>query len=513
MSIETQQYFGEGTRSLKEVLGGRRKEFLGMIRDTATKDPSYKPTLMHPEHLLSILLATNEIPPDLFSGRNAELQERIFRENFPTIVSMLPDIVETNYKLRQAGYTHTENPLIFAADHTLLDLTANDYADVLHSTYPDGNGGTNYPLKQKNPQAIIDDVTTGKFDIYTVENHEGKIVAVFGNVRRADILGEEGYAVELGRTGTKASEVKEFEERGINLRGVSKLRLYHLLTDPRFIADPEIKGKSAAFIYSDIRLATAWNNHYQGGKGVQGVFFGGREYGERLEFGIASVGWRYILGRSEPMAFVFRPTFPQSYARDLVSKTLYIPDGRDAERVHKLIRNSFGMAPIIDHNGSMIHVKPIDPDNIEVALSYDRNSEGASVIFAKIDVVDTSEEFRDKAKNRIQTVSLSEALNETGKGRAPFIEVYVDATLGNGVNAERITGVVKTLKNLGFVCNGWTPSSRDGGNSIQVSFAKLGEGAVDPIPPDMPEKYYQNGLGETRNESLQIFQDLLDAKK
>ena len=108
--------FVEGRSYLEKALGQRRGEFMAMIKDAARNDTAYKPTLIHPEHLLGILMTANELPPDFFSGPNAELQEKIFTQNFETIVGMLPDIVEANYKLRQAGYTYTENPLYYKGD-------------------------------------------------------------------------------------------------------------------------------------------------------------------------------------------------------------------------------------------------------------------------------------------------------------------------------------------------------------------------------------------------------------
>lgn len=491
-----------------ESLKQRREQMRGMVGEATRSSNFYKPTLVHPEFLLGVVAETGTFPDYLLSGPNRALQEQLITENIPTIVGMLPDVVRSNHALRSQGYMHTENPNDIKRSDEGLVAAARQYADVIQHTYPDGNGGTRYPLKQKNPQAIVDDVKKGNLDIYTVTNPDGLTVAVFGTVRRVDILGQKGYAIELGRTGTRADKIDEMD--GAPLRGVSKLRLYHLLTDPRQIADPET-GKPATFIYSDIRLASKWNEDFAGGAGVQSVFFGGRSRGENLGFGIATVGWRYNLEKSEPFAFVFRPTFPETYKNELEQKTLYIPDEKDARRINTLLESTFGTTPTITHNGSMDHVQAINPDEIEVVLGYDAKGTGADVVFAKVDVVDTDIEMHKKLAGMVKTVSLTDAMAEVKKGKAPFVEVYVDATIGNGVNAERVTGIVKTLKQLGFVCNGWVPSSRDGGNSILVSFAKLGAGANDPVAPDLPEKYYAGGLEEMRNEALQIFQDLADA--
>lgn len=490
-----------------EAVTTRRLEMRRLASEATRSSNFYKPTLVHPEFLLGVVADTGSFP-DYLLGGDRLLQEQLISENIETVVSMLPDIVASNHRLRSMGYMHTENPSDIKRSDEGLAAAARQYANVIQHTYPDGNGGTRYPLKQKNPQAIVDDVKKGNLDIYTVNNADGETVAVFGTVRRVDILGKKGYAIELGRTGTRADEAEKMN--GAPLRGVSKLRLYHLLTDPRQIADPET-GQPATFIYSDIRLAQKWNDDFPGGAGVQSVFFGGRSRGENLGFGIATVGWRYNLERTEPFAFIFRPTFPETYRKELEQKTLYIPDEGDARRIQTLMKNTFGTTPKITHNGSMDHVQPVNPDQIEVVLGYDAKGAGASDIFAKVDIVDTDSEMHRKLAGMVKTVSLSEALGQVKEGRAPFVEVYVDATLGDGVNAERITGIVKTLKELGFVCNGWVPSSRDGGNSILISFAKLGAGSNDPVPPDLPEKYYSNGLEDMRNEALQIFQDLADA--
>lgn len=500
----------EGAKSyLAEAIGPRRPEFMNMIRDAARLDPLYKPTLIHPEHLLGVILTANEFPPDFFSGPNAALQEKIFTQNFETIVTMLPDMVEANYKLRKAGYTFTENPLYYRENHSLLQKDAEEYAEVIQRTYPDGQGGTRYPLKQKNPDAIIQDVKDGKFHMYTVRDKEGEMVAVFGSVIRDDILGQKGYAVELGRTGTRADKVNQLKEDDAPLRGISKLRLYHLLTDPRFIADPEVVGKSATFIYTDVRLAEQWNKDFEGGRGVQSVFFGGRKFGEKIGMGPATVGWRYNLDRTEPFAFLYKPTFPEDYLAKLVQKKLFIPDANDAERISKFLQGTFGVVPEIEHNGSVIHAEAVPADNIEVVLNLTPTKhDGTSDVFAKIDVVDTDSEFKQKAEGKITTMKLSNAIEKVKEGKIPFVETYVDATLGNGVTPEKIMGIVKTLKELGFVCNGWIPSSRGNGDSILISYAKLGPGANEPVPPDMPEKYYEGELAEVRQEALQIFEEL-----
>jgi len=378
-----------------------------MIHDAALTDPQYKPTLIHPEHLLGIILTSNEFPPDIFSGPNAPLQRRIFMQNFETIATMLPDIIESNYNLRSAGFSYTENPLLYSDPKNRQHLinVANQYADVIQQTYPDGNEGTRYPLKQKNPKAIVDDVETGKFFMYAVQNSRGDTVAVFGNVIRDDILGQRGYAVELGRTGTKADKTPELVN--VPLRGVSKLRLYHLLTDPRFIADPEKIGKSATMIYSDIRLAKTWNPEFPGGRGVQSVFFGGQQFGEFLGFGFSSVGWRYNLERTEPFLFIFKPTFPESYKQSLSEKTLFIPDPHDAERVSKFLSGTFGTLPRITHNGSVEDISAIPPEEIEVVLNFTPTKHGrTSDIFTKIDIVDTDFEFKERNTGKIQTLSL-----------------------------------------------------------------------------------------------------------
>lgn len=502
--------FELGRNYLQEALGQRRGEFVDMIQDAARTDPLYKPTLIHPEHLLGILLTTNELSPDLFSGSNAALQEQIFQENFGTIVTMLPDIVTANHQLRKAGFTYTENPFCYITDYQALTGEADQYAEVIQQTYPNGTGGTRYPLKQKNPQAIIDDVGAGKFHMYTVHNPIGETVAVFGTVIREDILGKKGYAVELGRTGIRADKTAELNN--VPVRGVSKLRLYHLLTDPRFIADPEIVGKSASFIYSDIRLAQTWNDEFSGGQGVQSVFFGGRKYGENLGFGFSSVGWRYNLERTEPFLFIFKPTFPESYRTKLTKKTLFVPDSKDAERISNFLLRTFGATPEILHNGTVLSSEVLSSDGIQAVVSFTpTDSNGQSDIFAKVDIVDTDDEFRQKATGVIPTVSLADAIQIAINGNVPFVEVYVDATLGDGVNQERITGIVSTLKQLGFVCNGWVPSNRGNGDAIQISYARLGPGANNPVSPDMPEKYYEGDLTEVRNEALQIFQELSDS--
>lgn len=492
-----------------EMVVSRKEAMLNLVGEATKNNPLYKPTLMHPEFLLGVVASTGGFPDEfLLSGPNRELQRQLIGENLSTIVGMLPDVVLSNHQLRALGFMHTENPMDVTRSDEALRVSARQYADVIQHTYPDGDGGTRYPLKQKNPQAIVDDVKKGNLDIYTVADPDGQTVAVFGTVRRVDILGQKGYAVELGRTGTRADKAEEMKDAP--LRGMSKLRLYHLLTDPRFIADPET-SKPATFIYGDIRLAETWNPDFPGGKGVQSVFFGGRSHGEDLGFGIATVGWRYNLERSEPFAFIFRPTFPETYKKELQQKTLFIPDADDAQRIHTLLKSTFGTTPNIEHNGSMDHVQAINPNEIEVVLGYNPKDSTASSVFAKIDVVDTDTEMARKLAGMVKTVSLSEALSQVKEGRTPFIEVYVDATLGNGVNPERVTGIVKTLKDLGFVCNGWAPSSRDGGNSILVSFAKLGTGANNPVPPDLPERYYVDGLEGMRQEALQIFQDLANA--
>ncbi len=464
----------------------------------------YRPDPIHPEFMLATLARYDGFPEIMLQGDGGwELQRQVIDENYATIATMLPDIVDSNAKLRNAGYMHTVNPHDITSSPEGLIATGREFSSVIYHTYPDGNGGTRYPLKIKNPEAVTEQIRKRELDVYTVRDQDGIMIAGFGIVYKKDILGRGPHAIELGRTGILASRVAELEEKGVSVRGMSKLRLFHILTQPEFYAR---SGNPVNFIYTDNRLSSTWNDEFQGGRGVQGVFYGGRAVGEQLGFGIGTVGYRYRMGeRTEPFSNSFRPLLPVTYAEKLQNTAVFIPDPEDAAFAQVLLSENFGVAPEIRHNGSH-PVQPLHPTDIRVSLNYDPSSSYARDVFAQIDVVDTHQETHQMITAMLPTMSLADALSAVASGRPPSTEVYIEATLGDEVTEEKITRTVATLKELGFVFNGWLPSNRRA-EGIMWSFART-EKEADPVQEDMPERYYQNGLENSRVVAQQILANL-----
>lgn len=414
--------------------------------------------------------------------------------------------------MESLGYWHVTDPDEHRDNPGMVSALAHGLSEVVIHTYPNPEAGadeiaTHYPLKVSNAEIAAEDIRNGTLDVFAAFNQQGEVVAATSIVYNRDLAGKV-YA-ELGRTGVDKRKTSDYSARGL-----MKKRLEQLLSSPNYRNRLCVEGEEIEYMTSELRTADDWKGYFPGGKGVHSVFFGGSQYeGQDLGFAMTGVSRKYNLGRNEPFTNVMRPLDPEAYAKAMASYSIVVPSDTVRNRLHALMEEGFGTTPQFIVATAPELTAP--PEDILVISSYDPTASHAKDIGAKISVIEVDPHameallMQDPA-TRPQTASLRDALKASLQGGAPYIEVHVDAVVGEQEgDLDRTVGVMNTLRSMGFVCTGWAPSTNGQTARPVLTFgAMANKPALGLAQPNYPERYYANGRPRSRQAALDIFDDL-----
>lgn len=411
-------------------------------------------------------------------------------------------------QMEAAGFSHILDPQAVRGDEAVVRKLAVGLSNVVARTYPDGEGGTHYPLKVADPVAAEAAIRDGTLDVFAAFDSRGEVIAATSIVYPKTLINSVDH-VELGRTGIDPLAVAA----GYKGRGIIKERIGRLLADPRY----HNRFGQIQYVDSELRTAEDWDL-FPGGSGIHSVFFGGSQYpGQDLGFAITNVSRSYNLGRNEPFTHVMRPLDPAAYAEKMAAHTIVVPSSEVKGRLATLMLEGIGATPkfvVVERPESQIN-----PEELLVVSGYDPTSPYSDNIGAKVSAIHVDPIAQGILMDQgqatgPQAVYLRDAIEDTVLGGAPYVEVQVDAVVGeqegdlDETNLDETIGVMNTLQALGFICTGWSPSINGQTARPVLTFGALSSNRPPLAKPVYPERYYQNGRSGSRQVAMAIFDEI-----
>ncbi len=507
----------------------------------------------------------------VLSNNGGVLPEAEVRKNSVTLSTperralvehMVPDIVATIHKLEEAkigetnlGYTVLDDPILIQdtkeVAEGMRDVVINSWlwkvdAEGNYTLNDQGELNSVYPLRGRllTGNFVLDVITKKIQDTFAVRKN-GKIIATFCNTKYDNPYGREP-SVELGRTATDYHYLPELKANGLNLRGVSQLRLLHLLTDPAY---REFHHKQIEYAYSDIRISGRTRTVdpsdpssmvlVPDAHSVQGTFFGGMKKGNEWPvdqgFGIWGAGWQYVMGDQhensggcEPFLRIGEYLDPDRMQKSLASRTIWVPNQKIGRVVADFLSSSVDVSQLDirdisqqDNTGRRrSSTAPADNDPV-VAITPQLET-----AYTKIDFINATSEARHNLRGKgshTSVMHLSEALQEIknpGKNtivnhNVPYIEAYCECTTSKkGTSREDIQNMNQIMNNLldrGFTVTGIIPSDKTDG--IRIVFSLITSSGLDKglEPRKMPSQYYtDNRTTRAINTADSVFNTLRD---
>jgi len=449
-----------------------------------------------------LAMNNGELPEHLIDG------DTVVRQKKTSIEQMVPDIAATIHRLEEAALTVITDPQHELADATIQRSMAQQMARTIRNTYPANAQFTEtvYPLKEGVADAAAKQMANGTQDTFAVLGEDG-MMGVFCTVRKQDVLNRP-HLIELGRTGVDERYKTFLKEKGLNMRGVSQLRLLQIFFNKEY---RERFGDMTKAVYSDMRIK-AEDSFDQAtrellvpsGRGVQSVFFGGINREDApvdLGMGVWGVGWPYDLAGLEPFLRNGQWLDQEKFLAGLQNETIWVPN-EAAQYIVRSYLSSFTPDTSV-FNIRVVHEhknQKATKENPSVSLTYNGNS-----VFSAIDVIDATEEVEKLTAGVVKKDSimpLDEAIRKAYEGGAPFIETYVECTTSgeleqNQENISRLSERMQTLIDYGFVVTGFTPSDK-GNGGIRLTFSLITKHgfAKGLHAHHLPKKYYSGNRME-----------------
>ncbi len=451
------------------------------------------------QYMLYEQLAMNdgELPEHLING------DTVIRQKKKTIEQMTPDVAATIYRLEDAALTVITDPQHELSEPTIQKSLAQQMARTIRNTYPANRDFTEtvYPLKEGVADAAAKQMANGTQDTFAVLGEDG-MMGVFCTVRKQDVLNRP-HLIELGRTGVDERYKHFLKEKGLNMRGVSQLRLLQIFFNREY---RERFGDLAKAVYSDMRIKAEDSFDpntgellVPSGRGVQSVFFGGlnrKDAPVDLGMGVWGVGWPYDLAGLEPFLRNGQWLDQESFLQKLQQETIWVPN-EAARHIVSSYLSSFTQDTSVFNIRIAHEHKSKMADKANPTVAFTNN--GISV-FSAIDVIDATEEVENITKGIVKketVMPLDEAIAQAYATGSPYIETYVECTTKgdleqNQENISRLSERMQTLIDYGFVVTGFTPSDK-GNGGIRLTFSLITKHgfAKGLHAHNFPEKYYQ----------------------
>ncbi len=438
-----------------------------------------------------------QLPEHLIDGDN------VIRQKKKTIEQMTPDVAATIFRLEEAALTVITDPQHELGDATIQKSMAQQMARTIRNTYPANSQFTEtiYPLREGVADAAAKQMANGTQDTFAVLGEDG-MMGVFCTVRKQDVLNRP-HLIELGRTGVDARYKKFLKDKGLNMRGVSQLRLLQIFFNKEY---RQRFGDLTKAVYSDMRIkaddsidAATGEVLVPSGKGVQSVFFGGMNRKNApvdLGMGVWGVGWPYDLAGMEPFLRNGQWLDQEGFLKKLQQETIWVPNEAAKNIIAAYLSSFTPDTSVFDIRIAQEHKNKMAAKT-NPTVSFTDN--GTSV-FASIDVIDATEEVEMITKGIIKKdtiMPLDVALVKAYKTKAPYIETYVECTTTgdleqNQENISRLSERMETLIENGFVVTGFTPSDK-GNGGLRLTFSLITKFGLNKglYEPKFPPQYYK----------------------
>jgi hypothetical protein len=383
--------------------------------------------------------------------------------------------------------------------------------------------GSVYPLKEKVfGEILLDNISRGVQDTFYVAKGD-ELIATFCNVRKPSKYGRDA-SVELGRTAADYRYLPELKDQKLSLRGISQLRLLHLLINQDY---KKVSGQEIDFIYSDIRVmgrtrvSSDETILVPNARSVQGVFFGGinRTNSVDLDFGILGAGWQYVMGDRkdgsggcEPFMRIGQFMESEKLEKSLKQRIIWVPDEQTKETILAFLSSQLDI--------TSLSVEVMDSQAID--QSFDPAvvmSPGLSTAYTSLDFIDVSQEGIQNIKHSKeipQFLLLSEALTQIEHTigqidhQVPYIEAYCECTTLKDqidqVDIKKMQQTMELLLDLGFTVTGFTPSDKTDG--IRITFSLITKHGLSKglEPYELPSDYYSgNRTSHAISEVKKVF--------
>lgn len=384
-----------------------------------------------------------------------------------------PDTTRGMAALAGSGMQIAHPEAVAELSDAALRAVAEDCGQLLEDVYK----GT-YPLAAGHADLLVDSVRSHETHLSTMrDGTTGTLVGMAALVEQPNPTGSNIGFVELGRA-AKAPEAT------VSSRPLLKARVPWALQNL----------PHADFLVSSTRSAGNGNTVLPSGKGVQGVWVGGRRHG-RTPLLVTGGNWRYRLqkgegnervGGIEPFMHFAIPADPEAWAMAVAETTVHVPTEQDATMIRTMILE--GTDGKVSPN---IQVTP-PRGNVDVPM---RRFEDPSY-------VTTTKYLASAALNGNANTTMGATDQELYASMGQ--EAVVDATTAHGA------AVIARLRERGWALVGWQPSP-DVYGGISPLMARVNPQQLGTlVMPGHHAGYFDNsGLPETRKILDRVYGDML----
>jgi hypothetical protein len=355
-----------------------------------------------------------------------------------------------------------------------LRQVADDCGALLEHVYK----GT-YPLAAGHADLLVDSVRQAETHLSTMRDDTGRLVGMAALVEQPNPTGGDIGFVELGRA------CKD--------------------PDATVSSRPLLKGRvpwamdnlpHADYLVSSTRAAGSGNTVLPSGKGVQGVWIGGRSHG-RSPLLVTGGNWRYRLqkgegedriGGIEPFMHFAIPTEPEQWAKAVAGQPVHVPTEADAHMIRTMITEGTDGRVVPD-----VRVTP--------PRASHRNEGGFQRVEGPSHVT-TTKYVAGAAVDRSVALDIRSVDRELYDSMGQ--EVAVDASTPRGAST------VARLRERGWTLVGWQPSPTEYGGIWPLMARPDPHQLTELVMPGHHGGYFSaSGLDKTRAILDQVYTDML----